>query len=286
MTSQKFVDNGLLEALEMLVFRTVHKVMNTPKFTRQFLNAVTNNPKAVAPVVALVRSEQQKLVIEQAKIVDRFQEFVEAGKRWTPTQSWHCRKGAIDPWPISQATWETHKRTRLNNHNLVPGMTGMMQDRDMPCSKNDLQDVQKQVGFSEHVVHRSDVPSVTVIKPVNELFPNADYYQNYRLIRKSAWYDNDESNELNKMKRKTAVQMKDQILKRKDPVSIISFLQIFKAECYARTIHRGDTMLLCKHYLSGPVENVIKARVELPTMTAKKQKGSLTSYSEISSYLL
>lgn len=51
----------------------------------------------------------------------------------------------------------------------------------------------------------------SIIKSVNELFADAVDYRNYRLIKKSAWYDDGIANELNKMAKKTAVQMKNRI---------------------------------------------------------------------------
>lgn len=45
-------------------------------------------------------------------------------------------------------------------------------------------------------------------------------------------------------------------------------------------------MRLFKHYLSGPVESIIKARVTLPTQITMAQEGFLTSYSGIFNYLL
>lgn len=76
------------------------------------------------------------------------------------------------------------------------------------------------------------------------------------------------SNELNKMIKKRAVQMKDRTFNGKDPMSIIVFLQDFKAACNAYRIQEGAAMWIYEQYLSGRVESVIKARVALPTKTA------------------
>lgn len=79
-----------------------------------------------------------------------------------------------------------------------------------------------------------------VIKHVNKLFADAVDYRNYRLIKKSTRYEDDVANKLNKMTKKTAVQMKDRTVSAKDPVSIIAFLQNFKAACNACNIHEGQ----------------------------------------------
>lgn len=80
--------------------------------------------------------------------------------------------------------------------------------------------------------------------------------------------------------------MKDQTFSGEDPVSIIAFSQDSKAACDAYNIHARAAMGLFKHYLSGLMKAVIKARVALPTDTSKAQEGFLTSYSAIINYLL
>lgn len=46
---------------------------------------------------------------------------------------------------------------------------------------------------------------MSVINQVNEPFANGVGNQNYRPVKKSAWYDEDVANELSKMTKKTAV---------------------------------------------------------------------------------
>lgn len=74
----------------------------------------------------------------------------------------------------------------------------------------------------------ADALGVKVIKLVYELFTNAVHYQNYRLIKNSKRYDDDVTNELNKITKKSAVQMKDQTFNDKEFLSIIAFLKDFK----------------------------------------------------------
>lgn len=55
----------------------------------------------------------------------------------------------------------------------------------------------------------SEVPGLVAIQPVNKLLADAVKYRNYRLIRRSARYDKNLANELNKMTKKIALQMRD-----------------------------------------------------------------------------
>lgn len=69
-------------------------------------------------------------------------------------------------------------------------------------------------------------------------------------------------------------------------MSIIIFSQDFKAACDACIIHENATVWFSEHYLSGPVQFVIKTRVALPTETALAREGCLKLYSAIANYLL
>lgn len=64
------------------------------------------------------------------------------------------------------------------------------------------------------------------------------------------------------------------------------FLQVFKAAYNAWNIHDGAAMRLFKHYLTCPVETVIKDRIALRTKTAKSKEECLISFSAAENYLL
>lgn len=51
---------------------------------------------------------------------------------------------------------------------------------------------------------------MVIIKPVNGLFNEAVDYRYYVLNTNSTWYNNDMAEKLNKMTKRTAMQMKDQ----------------------------------------------------------------------------
>lgn len=46
---------------------------------------------------------------------------------------------------------------------------------------------------------------MTVTRPVNELLADAVYYQSYHLLENSTWYGDIEEDELNKMKKESAI---------------------------------------------------------------------------------
>lgn len=54
-----------------------------------------------------------------------------------------------------------------------------------------------------------NVSGVIVVKPVNEIFADAFNYRNYLLTKQSARYHENIANELNKMMKKAAAQMRD-----------------------------------------------------------------------------
>lgn len=54
----------LIKFSEMLVFRSVYKVVSSPEFINRFLDAVIGRPRFTAPVVAFFKLNQGKLVTQ------------------------------------------------------------------------------------------------------------------------------------------------------------------------------------------------------------------------------
>lgn len=71
-------------------------------------------------------------------------------------------------------------------------------------------------------------------------------------------------------------------LQSKGPNAHNRFFQDFERAWNACNVYAGATMWLRKHYLSGLVEPVIKARFALPTETSKAQEGCLMAYCQLS----
>lgn len=63
---------------------------------------------------------------------------------------------------------------------------------------------------------------------MNELFTDPINYRYYRLIKKLVWHSDDMTSELNKMTKKTAMQVKDRTFNESHPVSIIAFYRTSK----------------------------------------------------------
>lgn len=75
-----------------------------------------------------------------------------------------------------------------------------------------------------HFDQPSYVPGPAVVRSVNKQLEDAVDYRNYRLSKKSSRYENEVANELNKMTKNIAVQMKNRSFSGKDSVSIITYL--------------------------------------------------------------
>lgn len=130
------------------------------------------------------------------------------------------------------------------------------------------------------------VENLVELRPVSDLFTDAFDFRQYRLLRKFGWYDDDVARGLNRMTKKVTMQMKDETFGGRDPVSIIGFLQDFRAACNDCSIVEGAALWLFKYFLADPVELDIKARVVLPAQASKAQKRCLTTYSATDNFLL
>lgn len=59
---------------------------------------------------------------------------------------------------------------------------------------------------SKHTLATSDVEGQTVLKPVNDLFPDSVDYHEYKLLKTSSQYDNDVAHAWSRMTKKVTVQ--------------------------------------------------------------------------------
>lgn len=118
------------------------------------------------------------------------------------------------------------------------------------------------------------------------MFTNAVNYQNYRLIKKCARYDDEFANKSKKKTKKTAVQMRDRTFSGKDAVWTVVLLQDLKAAREACKIHEGTATWLFRPCLSGRVEALVKTRMALQTKTARSEEWCLASFSTMLNYLL
>lgn len=132
----------------------------------------------------------------------------------------------------------------------------------------------------------SNNPGLTVIRLVSGVLTNAIDFPSYRLIKKSAWYDDDVAMKWNNITRKTAVRMNERAFSGINQQLIIAFLQNFEVASRTCNTNERTAMWLFKHYISHPFEAVIKIGVALPTETAQSNEVCLTSFSKIVDHLL
>lgn len=102
------------------------------------------------------------------------------------------------------------------------------------------------------------MPGLRVSEPISDRFSAALDYQIYGLLKKLSGYDEDVIQQLEKLAKKIAVQMKDRIFSGKYLMSVVAFLQEFESACDARGIHEGDTVWLFKQFITGPSNAPVK----------------------------
>lgn len=224
----------------------------------QIAEAVIDNPRFVAPAVALVKSEEGKQNDERAKIEECWRQFVESETKpdpvpvWTPTDTVEGLPGnTLDDVGSSLKNYSLLTLQSSNDrYNLK--LRKLMQSSET----GHLTSMQNHYHRKDNP---SDVPGVTIIKPVKKVLDNTIDYRNQRHIKKSARYDYNVSNELNKMRIKTAVQMKKQTFSGNDPLLIIIFLQDIREVCDACKFNESAAIRLLKRSLSISVKPVVKA---------------------------
>lgn len=86
------------------------------------------------------------------------------------------------------------------------------------------------------------VAGLGIIELLNDPFFKAFDYRTYQLNKNFARNDDNAANELHKMRKKTAVQMKDQIFSGEATLSAIALLQDFESVCGACNIHKNVVM--------------------------------------------
>lgn len=125
------------------------------------------------------------------------------------------------------------------------------------------------------------MPGLTVIEPFNDHIADTVDYRNFRLLKKSSFYDDDAAKELHEMAKKIAVKVRDRTISGKDPMSIFAFLQKFKSVCEARGIHESTERCLLKKFLLSPAEVAVEALVTLTCFAKGFRGGALKTYSAV-----
>ena len=134
------------------------------------------------------------------------------------------------------------------------------------------------------------VPGVKIIRPVNELFRRALDYRTYRLINRSQVYDGSVARRISKLASRLEVQMKTNTFDSRDPVSVLSFLSVFRSACDSNGISEGAAMWLFHYFMKKTPAAALSSRLALePARFARSPDDAherLGSYVEVVNYLL
>lgn len=167
---------------------------------------------------APLKAKRRKITKEQTNAKERGRQFIEVGTKvdllTASIPSVESKRPRTDISGEKRKSPQAHPISKLSSdsdwYNCVPPGTP-------PPAKSRHDNKKTTVTIISRNEISSEVPGLVVFQPVNELFADAVDYLNFRLIKKSSRYDKYSTNKLDKMTRKTAVQMKDRTFNRKDP---------------------------------------------------------------------
>lgn len=171
-----------------MIVRTVNKAIGSQEFLSRLWNEVINNPRFVALVTALTKSEQRKIVMKQGKINDRGRQFVDAGTK-TDLRIVVIPSEGSKQLPSDFFDDDKTKPCAYSMKQSIPRFASDWYDprpsRAESGSKN-RNPSNKESAFKAKFKYSPDVRGMIVIKPAKELFADPVDYRNYRLIKKYA----------------------------------------------------------------------------------------------------
>lgn len=88
------------------------------------------------------------------------------------------------------------------------------------------------------------------------------------------------------MREKVDAQMMDQALNRKDSISVLSLLAIFKVAYHSSKIFEGATVWLFWELMIHPSFSATKVRLEFSSSSVNEQEGTISSYGKVENDLL
>lgn len=125
-----------------------------------------------------------------------------------------------------------------------------------------------------------------VLVSVSERYGTAIDYPSYWLIQKGQSYDDDVSSEMQIVRKKVAVQMKDQEFYRQDSISVINLLTQFKRALDSSLIYERTAVLLFCAFMSSPALATFNGRLALSSNDVNRHVGTITTYTRMVNYLL
>lgn len=160
-----------------------------------------------------------------------------------------------DPWTFwidaKTSPWVCSRASSRSSNKQYDQRPWTNQKRDYYCTKQDyLQSTGKKAELE-----RKPVP-----KQVKDLLTDAVHSHQYRLINKSAWYNDDVAFKVDHITERVIVIMKDRSICGGEDLSFMTFLQDFETAYDTCNIHKGAVSWLCKQFFTGPDLSVINAR--------------------------
>lgn len=205
------------------------------------MEVISDSHEFISSTAVIVKPESWKYFDEGAEIQERCRQYVEAIMKLDPFLALNTSKIVEKPTTdisndvrINPASYSMATSHSCNNHNN--------RRNAQPAHVAKMRHETYTIGKKNRIELPSDVLGLTVIRPVNELYADPVDYRSYRLITKSPRYTDDITNELNKMTKKTVLQINDRAFSGRDPMLIIAFSQNFEAVCNASNIHDGRAM--------------------------------------------
>lgn len=103
-------------------------------------------------------------------------------------------------------------------------------------------------------------PGLKFLIPVSYKYQKDVEYHSYHHIHKSQRYRDNVGFKIRKMLKRSTVQMKDQVLNGKDPISVINFMNAFKWVYHFSSIQEGAAICLFREFMNGSSIVAIKPR--------------------------
>lgn len=139
----------------------------------------------------------------------------------------------------------------------------------------------------QHKLSRKSRGRLTVIRPTLEIFRNAVNYKSYRLIKRSANYQDSGHSRIARLERKMKVQMGEHRFNGSDPITILDFLDRFRETCDKHSVSEGLAMWCFQYFLGGSARALLTSRLTGKSLAIDScKRETLRSYPEVVNFLL
>lgn len=156
-------------------------MVSFPQTIAEVSEDVINSPRFIAIAAIFVKSEQQKCTDEIAKMEERCQQYGDTGINLDPVVASSPSEIGRNPPADSSDDVQTNPRAyamALSHSRSDDCNRRNVQTAHIDEVRNEIYKIDKKSLADQP----SDVPELTFIGPVSELFADAIDYRNYRLI--------------------------------------------------------------------------------------------------------